>query len=224
MGGNIGNGVIRVVIADDHTVVRRGTREILEQGDASIEVIGEAGDGSEAVDLVCDLVPDVAIFDIGMPALSGVEATRRAKARCPDVAVLILTVQNSSDYVWRAIEAGASGYLLKDSDAQTLIDAVRTVAGGGSVLDETLTPVLLERLRGGIASPQPTDLTPRELQVLTEAAGGSSNRAIAELLGLSVRTVEVHMSSVLAKLEARSRTEAVMTALRLGLVEVPELQ
>ncbi len=212
---------IRVVIADDHAVVRRGTREILEHGGTDIHVVGEAADGAAAVELVDALLPDVAILDIGMPGISGVEATRLIKTRHPSVSVLILTVQNVDEYVWQAVRAGASGYLLKDVSDADLVYAVRTVAGGGGLIDPAVTPALLTRLQ---RKDQPAsanqDLSSRELEVLRLAARGLSNRRIAELLDLSPRTIEVHMSNIFGKVGAGSRTEAVFIASRRGLIDL----
>ena len=210
---------IRVVIADDHAVVRHGTRQILEQGGGDIVVVGEAEDGIEAVRVVEELIPDVVILDIGMPKLNGVEATRRITEQCPSVGVLMLTVQIANEYVWRAVQAGASGYLLKDVDDVELVDAVRTIAAGGASLDQSITHAVLEQMRRAHGeTPSGQELRPRELDVLRLAAQGLSNRQIGQALELSPRTVEVHMGKVFAKLGASSRTEAVVIAVRRGLV------
>lgn len=214
---------IRVVIADDHAVVRRGTREILEQSGGDILVVGEAQDGIEAVKIVEELIPDVAILDIGMPKLNGVEATRRIRDLLPTVGVLMLTVQIADEYVWQAVQAGASGYLLKDVGDQELVEAVQTIAAGGASLDQTITHGLLERMRRVHGeTPSGQELRPRELDVLRLAAQGLSNRQIGEALGLSPRTVEVHMGKVFAKVGASSRTEAVVIAARRGFVHLED--
>jgi len=215
-----GTSITRVVIADDHAVVRRGTRQMLEHAGTDIEVVGEAESGPEAVRMVDELLPDVAILDIGMPEMNGIEATRQIKEAHPSVGVLVLTVQDADEYVWRSIQAGASGYLLKDASDGELVDAVRTVAAGGARLDPAVTGAVLARLRRGVdETPQP-GLTPRETDVLRLAARGLSNRAIGTRLEISSRTVEVHMSNVLEKIGATSRTEAVVLAARRGLVDL----
>jgi DNA-binding NarL/FixJ family response regulator len=213
---------LRVVIADDHGLVRRGTREILEQ-DGSVEVIGEAGNGVEAVDLVAELQPDVALLDIGMPEMNGVDATRVIKTRWPAVAVVVLTIHDDDEYVLQAIQAGASGYLLKDVADDDLIQAVHTVRGGGAVLDPAVTEVVIGRVR--LSSPPEAEtederLTARELEVLQLAGAGYSNRRIGVALSVSPRTVEVHMHRIFQKLDVTSRTEAVVLAARRGLIDI----
>jgi len=207
----------RVLVVDDHTLVRRGTREILERRN-EIRVVGEAADGDEAVSLTDRLRPDVVLMDLGMPGLGGVEATRQIKARWPDVEVLALTVHDDDQYLFEAIRAGASGYLLKDVHDDELIDAVLSVAEGGVVLQPAVTRRLVAglRTRGGTLdeSPPISPLTDRELQVLKLVAKGLSNREVSERLGLSARTVETHLSHVYQKLGASSRTEAAIRGLK----------
>ncbi|GMR02193.1 MAG: response regulator transcription factor [Acidimicrobiia bacterium] len=207
----------RVLVVDDHTLVRRGTREILEH-QTEIRVVGEAADGDEAVSLTDRLRPDVVLMDLGLPGLGGVEATREIKARWPEVQVLVLTVHDDDQYVFEAIRAGASGYLLKDVHDNELIDAVLAVAEGGVVLQPAVARRLVAGLRtrgGTLDEPPPTKpLTDRELQVLRLVAKGLSNREVSELLGVSARTVETHLSHVYRKLGASSRTEAVISGLK----------
>lgn len=217
-------GRTRVVIADDHALVRDGTREFLDRED-DIEVIGEAADGEAAIALTMELDPDVVIMDIGMPLLNGVEATRRIKQERPQTAVLVLTVHDEDAYVFAVLEAGAAAYLLKDVPAGEVVRAVRAVRDGESVLHPAVTEKVLARFRGGgTAAPvEAFDLSDREHEVLRTAASGGSNKEVAAALGISPRTVQEHLRSVFRKLGAASRTEAVITALRLGLLELEDL-
>lgn len=214
----------RVVIADDHALVRDGTREFLDRED-DIEVVGEVADGEAAVALTLDLEPDVVVMDVGMPLLNGVEATRRIKQDLPETAVLVLTVHDEDAYVFAVLEAGAAGYLLKDVPAAEVVRAVRAVRDGESVLHPAVTEKVLGRFRGGgAAAPAAAfDLSDREQDVLRTAATGQSNKEVAAALGISPRTVQEHLRSVFRKLGAASRTEAVITALRLGLFELEDL-
>jgi len=215
---------IRVIIADDHALLRDGTRELLQR-EADIDVVGEAADGAAAVALVDETRPDIAILDIGMPVLNGIEATRRIKAACPEVAVLVLTVHDEDAYVFAILEAGAAGYLLKNVRGDEVVEAVRAVASGESVLHPMITQKVLEHFRGD-QQPEalsPVGLTERELEVLRLAATGRSNKEIATELALSPRTVQVHLSAVLAKFGVASRTEAVVEGLRQGHLHLDEL-
>lgn len=217
---------LRVVVVDDHQLVRQGTRDILER-DPAIEVVGDAATGEEALTLVGSLCPDVVLMDIGLPGMSGVDATRAICAARPCVKVLALTIHGDDEYVFKMLEAGAAGYLLKDVRDRELIDAVHAVAAGAGVLDPAVTTTVLGRLRAGTAgAAEPTHtaetLTCREADILRLVADGMDNREIAAGLGLSPRTVEVHLSHAFRKLGARSRTDAVMAAIRLGVVQVAE--
>lgn len=217
---------VRVLVVDDHTLVRRGTREILERR-AEIQVVGEAADGEEGVSLTNHLRPDVVLMDLGMPGMGGVEATREIKQRWPQVNVLVLTVHDDDQYLFEAIRAGASGYLLKDVHDHELIDAVLSVAEGGAVLQPAVTRKLVAglRMRGGVLdeAPPASPLTQRELQVLRLVARGLSNREVSDQLGLSVRTVETHLSHVYRKLGVSSRTEAAVCALRESWLSLDEI-
>ncbi|MFV1962010.1 MAG: response regulator [Acidimicrobiia bacterium] len=216
----------RVLVVDDHTLVRRGTREILEHR-TEIQVVGEAADGAEAVSLTQRLRPDVVLMDLGLPGVGGVEATREIKARWPDVEVLVLTVHDDDQYVFEAIRAGASGYLLKDVHDNELIDAVLAVAEGGVVLQPAIARRLVAvlRTRGKtLDEPSRTNaLTDRELQVLRLVAKGLSNRDVGERLGVSARTVETHLTHVYRKLGASSRTEATIRGLRDAWLKLDEI-
>lgn len=219
------NGKIRIVIAEDHALVREGTRQLLEQHQ-DMAVVGEAADGAEAVELVTKLRPDVAIVDIAMPRLNGIEATRQIKARCPATAVLILTAYDDDQYVFALLEVGAAGYLLKNVRGGELVEAVRSVYAGESVLHPAIARKVLTRFipcRGTERRDEPDHLTEREHEVLRLAARGLSNKEIARELSLSVRTVQVHLSHVFNKLGVASRTEAVIQGLRRGWFKLEEL-
>jgi DNA-binding NarL/FixJ family response regulator len=214
---------IRVVLAEDHTLVRQGTRRILEDS-GRIDVVGEAADGEEAIAAVERHEPDMAIVDIGLPRLNGIEVTRRIKADHPHVSVLVLTVHDDDQYVFALLEAGAAGYLLKDVDARELVHAIEAVHAGESVLHPAIThKVLVHLAHPSPESDQPAVsdvLTGREREVLELAAQGLANKEIAAALELSIRTVEAHLSGVFHKLEVGSRTEAVLYGLRQGWFEL----
>jgi len=216
---------IKVLIADDHTVVREGTRQILEQ-EPDMDVVAEAADGAEAVDLADGTRPDVAIMDISMPVLDGIEATRRIKARNPKVAVLILSAYDDDQFVFSLLEAGAAGYLLKTVRGREIVDAVRAVYQGESVLHPLIARKVLNRFSpaAGKAVKQPSAeiLSEREMTVLDLVARGMSNQEIASQLYLSVRTVQAHLGHIFNKLEVGSRTEAVVRALKEGWVKLDD--
>ena len=217
---------IRVLLADDHVMVREGTREILER-ESDLVVVGEAGDGRETVRLVAQHRPHVAIVDISMPLMNGIEATREIKSHNPETAVLVLTAYDDDEYVFAILEAGAAGYLLKNARGSELIEAVRRVHQGESVLHPAIAQKVLRRVvRDPAREPTEPTLTEREQEVLTLAARGLSNRQIANELALSPRTVQSHMANIFGKLQVASRTEAVMTALRRGWIslgDIPEV-
>jgi len=216
---------IRVLLADDHVVVREGTRELLER-EPDIEVIGEANDGEEAVRLAKELTPDVAVLDIAMPKLNGIEATKQIREAHPSIAVLVLTAYDNDQYVFAILEAGAAGYLLKNVAGRQLIDAIRQVRAGQAVLHPIVARKVVDRFtRSGHRSSwngPAAELTERELEVLKLAARGRSNKEIAAELFLSARTVQHHLTSIFTKLGVSSRTEAVLHALRMGWITMDD--
>jgi len=206
---------IRTLIADDHTIVRAGIRQFLESA-PDIEVVGEAEDGEQAKSLIQSERPDVAVLDIQMPKATGIEVTHWAKANAQGVGVLILTAFNDDPYVMAVLQAGANGYVLKTAAPDDIIQAVRDVHAGKSVLDPSVTGALMTQLfhkSETQAVEQPTD---REMEVLHLVAKGYTNKAIGVQLGISDRTVQGHLAHVFDKLQAGSRTEAVMRAVSLG--------
>jgi len=219
-------GKIKILIADDHAVVREGTRQILEQ-EPDLDVVAEAGDGEEAVSLAGNFKPDVAIIDIAMPKLDGIQATRQIKALYPNIVVLILTAYDDDQFVFSFLEAGAAGYLLKSVRGRQLIDAVRAVYAGESVLHPAIARKVLNRfvpVPGKPARKEPLELlSEREMDVLKLATGGLSNQDIADRLCLSLRTIQGHLSHIFNKLQVSSRTEAVVRALKEGWVTLDDV-
>ncbi len=215
---------ITVLLADDHALVREGTRRLLE-AEPDLRVVAEAGDGQTAVAEALRCRPDVAIIDVAMPGMSGIEATRRIKAQTPQMAVLALTAYDDDQYVLALLDAGAAGFLLKDVRGQELVEAIRAVHRGEAVLQPTIAVRALKRAvsaRPAVASTPP--LSDREMEVLHEAARGLANKDIARRLGLSVRTVHTHLGNIFAKLGVGSRTEAVLLALRRGWIALDDTE
>jgi NarL family two-component system response regulator LiaR len=214
---------IKVMLVEDHVLVREGTRELLDQ-ENDLQVLVEAGDGEEAVRLAAEHSLDVIIMDIAMPKLNGIEATKQIKATNPAIAILVLTAYDDDQYIFAFLEAGAAGYLLKDATMNDLIQAIRAVHAGESVLHPTVARKVInyfarhtDKRHADDYDKSGTDhLTDREMEVLKLAAKGMTNREIATALTISTRTVQVHLSNVFSKLGVGSRTEAVLYALRKG--------
>jgi DNA-binding NarL/FixJ family response regulator len=218
----------RILIADDHPMMRQGIRHLLGR-QRDFEIVGEASNGEEVVRLAEELVPDVVIMDIGMPGVNGLEATKRIKASNPAIAIIIFTVYDEAEYVLRLLEAGADGYLLKNSCGTHLLQAVRAVKAGGSPLQPAVVERLLTssgRYRAAKCLPEQIKegwgderLTPREIEVLQLASKGLTNRGIGAELDISAGTVKWHLLAIFAKLGVGSRTEAVLHALKRGWID-----
>jgi DNA-binding NarL/FixJ family response regulator len=215
------------MLVEDHILVREGTRELLDQ-EEDLHVVAEAGDGEEAVRLAADQKPDVVIMDIAMPKLNGLEATKRIKAMNPTTAVLVLTAYDDDQYIFAFLEVGAAGYLLKDVSTEDLLRAIREVHAGESVLHPAVARKVIDhfshpsKARSKQKKGALEELTSREMEALTLAAKGMTNREIADRLTISVRTVQVHLSNIFSKLGVGSRTEAVLYALRQGWITLED--
>jgi NarL family two-component system response regulator LiaR len=214
---------IRIILADDHVMLRQGTVALLQR-EEDIEVVGQADNGRQAVDLAQRLRPDIVVMDVRMPELSGVEATRQIRERFPAVQVLVLTAHDDEQYIFSLLEAGASGYLLKNAPISDLVQAIRQVHAGKSPLSPSIARKIVVRMSNDEEPSQEAkqksesqdSLTPRELEVLQLLAQGLSNRAIAESLSISDRTVHAHLSNIFAKMGVSSRLEAVLSAIQRG--------
>jgi len=215
--------VIRVLIVDDEPLVRSGVRMILE-GEHDIEIVGEAADGNEALEQAHALTPNIVMLDIRMPGLDGIETTRRLLERKAAPRILILTTFDLDEYVYEAMKAGASGFLLKNVPPAKLVDAVRTVADGDALLAPAITRRMIERFvqRAPVGAGRPAqlaELTERELDVLRLIARGLSNAEIGKALFLSEATIKSHVNRILSKLDLRDRTQATVLAYETGLIE-----
>lgn len=210
---------IRVLLADDHAVLRAGIRALLDM-QPDIEVIGEAGDGRQAVERVRELGPDIILMDIGMPGLDGLAATRQIRENHPGTRILILTQHENKEYVLPALKIGASGYVLKRAEGDELLTAIRAVHAGGTFLDPAVAGVLADDARRAPGSPaDPFDtLTEREREVLILLAQGKTYQQIAETLYISPKTVDFHRTNLMRKLKLDNRTELTRYALQRGLV------
>jgi DNA-binding NarL/FixJ family response regulator len=211
-----------VLLADDHRMLREGLRRTLE--DSGVEVVGEAEDGAQAVRLALDTDPDVVVMDVTMPNVDGVESTRQLRAERPDARVVMLTMHSDQDIVANAIRAGASGYLTKDCTSEELVGAIQAVAGGDTVLSPELAGAMLQEVQklGKAASQPPAEpiITMREVEVLQLIADGLSTPEVAERLYISLKTVKNHLASIYQKLDSRDRTQAVVRAVRMGIIRI----
>ena len=214
---------IRVFVADDHLILREGIRSLLKKV-PDIEVVGEASDGGEAVTKVEQLVPDVVLMDITMPVLNGLEATRQIKQKNPQVKVLILTMHETGQYLSEMLQTGASGYVVKTTSTSELISAIKAVHQGDVYLYPSITRMLVEdylqKVKGGEEKTSYEGLTSREREILMHIAEDKKNKDIADLLGISVRTVQAHRTNLMDKLGAHDRTELVKYAISKGIIDL----
>ncbi len=211
---------IRILVADDHPVVRDGLVAVLST-QPDFAVAGEAGSGAEAVRKAADLQPDLVLLDLEMPGMDGVEALEQMRAHDPNVRVIVFTAFDSDDRILAAVQAGAQGYILKGAPRDQLFEAVRVVHAGGSLLQPVVASKLLRQVsRRADSTGQPQEMTPRESDVLGLLAEGLQNKEIAERLGIAERTVKFHVGSILRKLAVGNRTEAVSTAIQKGLIKL----
>ena len=210
----------RVLIADDHAMVRQGVAAMLAFHD-DVEVVGEAGDGADAVEKAMVLAPDVALMDIAMPGLGGLEATVRIRRQRPETKVIVLSQYGDREYVERFLKAGVSGYILKTSGSEELISAIRAVAAGNSYLSPAIASTVMEEYRGrGPVRDGYDRLTDREKEVLKLLAEGASAKEIATGLGISVKTVGAHQASLHEKLDIHSRADLVKYAIKIGVIKL----
>lgn len=213
---------IRILLADDHAILRDGIRALL-QDEPDMLVIGEAEDGHTALRLIAELQPDVVVMDIGMPLLNGLDATRQIKRDHPRTRVLILTMHENEEYVRQVLASGAMGYILKDAAAHELIDAIRAVYRGEAVLSPAITRLVIEDyLRWGDlqTNHQENDLSPREREILQLIAEGYTNKQIAEILFISIKTVQTHRTNLMSKLDLHDRGELIKYAIQKKIIEI----
>lgn len=218
---------IRIMIADDHPLLRHALRNVIEKHE-DLEIIAEAGDGEEAVRKALELQPDVLIMDISMPKMNGLEATRMVREKCSDISILVLTVHDDSEHILSILEAGAAGYLTKSVFGEEVIHAIRGVAAGETVLSASISQQVIKHALRHDSKPVRLNsadrITSRELEILKLAADGLPNKDIALKLTLSLRTVKGHLVEIFSKLGVSSRTEAVITALRAGIITLDDTE
>jgi len=213
---------VRILLADDHTILRDGIRSLLED-EPDMLVIGEAEDGRTTVKMACQLKPDVVLMDIAMPLLNGLEATRQIKRECPQVNVLILTMHENEEYIRQVLASGAMGYILKDAAARELLEAIHAVQRGEAVLSPAITRLVIENyLRWGDLQKEdnPHGLTQREREVLQLIAEGYSTRQIAEILSISVKTVQAHRTNLMSKLDLHDRADLIKYAIQRKIIDI----
>jgi len=213
---------VRILLADDHTSLRDGIRALLED-ETDMLVIGEAEDGRTAVRLACQLKPDVVLMDIAMPLLNGLEATRQITQECPEVKVLILTMHENEEYIRQVLASGAMGYILKDAAAHELLQAIHAVRRGQPVLSPAITRLVIENyLRwGDLQQDDSTErLSPREREVLQLVAEGYSSKQIAEILSISIKTVQAHRTNLMSKLDLHDRADLIKYAIQRKIIDI----
>lgn len=227
-------GKIRVLLVDDHAILREGIRFLLT-GSGEVDVVGEAGDGIEAIEMVAKLQPDAVLMDISMPRMNGIEATKELKKRQPNLPVLILSMYDSDEYVVPILKAGAAGYVLKRAAAQDLVSALKAVVSGQVILDPTVAQTVMANLAGAGAGTLPQrerdeaavqaleQLTEREREVLTLIAQGLTNQEIADKLYISIKTVQAHRANLMEKLDLHAAVDLTKFAIRSGLISLDDL-
>ncbi len=211
--------LIRILIVDDHALIRQGLGKILAM-EPQLQVVAEAADGTEAVELTRKLGPDVVLMDINMPVMNGLEATKIIKEEFPETGVIALTIHDDEEYVFELVNAGVSGYVLKDVDAESLVEAVKYVAEGKSIIHPNVTSKLLDQFQKlSQNKAEMPRLTPRETEVLQAIVQGLSNKEIGEMLFISEKTVKNHITNILRKLDVNDRTQAAVFALKHNMVK-----
>lgn len=217
---------ITVMIADDHELFRQGTRNLIEK-ETDIVVVGEAKNGKEAVEIAEKLQPDIILMDISMPVINGIEATRQIKTSRPSTAVIVLTAYDNDKYIVALLEAGAAGYLLKNVSGGELINAIRSVFAGEAVLHPVIAQKILSHFvpeqNEQVRQQEEIEISDREMEILRLAARGMSNQDIADSMFLSRRTVQTHLANIFRKMDVGSRTEAVLQAVKLGMLHIDDL-
>jgi len=217
----------KILLVDDHPLLRKALKDLLEK-EADLVIVGEAGDGEEAVRLASQILPDVVIMDVSMPNLDGLQATQQIKATCPNIAVLVLTVHTDDECILEILQAGAAGYLVKSAFGEQVVQAVRAVASGDMILSPLIGKRLLKQAARFPTRPVLLEagekLSTRELEVLKLTARGLSNKDIALALGIKLRTIKGYLAEIFSKLRVASRTEAVIAGLRAGFLSLDDIQ